>query len=64
MRTLASDAAFDMLMYVMIIPRAVFEILKRLLGCGFVLDTTDRVHDTTSYSTRESTEQNSRNWFL
>ena len=51
-RLLCLDRAFDMLMYVNVIPRIVFEMLKRNFGCGFINDGAKRVLTRHSYSLR------------
>ena len=48
-RLLCLDRAFDMLMYVNVIPRIVFEMLKRNFGCGFINDGAKRVLTRHSY---------------
>ena len=37
-------------MYLQIIPIVIFEIFKRIWGAGFQYTTSDRVHESTSYS--------------
>lgn len=49
-RVLAPDSSFDLLMYYTLVPKAIAEDLKRMMGCGFIYNTTDRVVDKTSYS--------------
>ena len=49
-RFLAPDSSFDLLMYYALVPKAIAEDLKRMMGCEFVYNTTDRVVDKTSYS--------------
>ena len=51
-RTLAADAAFDMLMYLVLVPRALVEMMKRMMGCFFIYNTTDRKVDKTAYNFR------------
>ena len=51
-RLLYLDRVFDMLMCFNVIPRIVFEMLKRNFGCGFINDGAKRVLTRHSYSLR------------
>ena len=52
-RMLVIDPTFRILMYVIIIPQVIKEMLKRFCGFGARSETTDRVRDSNSYSLRE-----------
>ena len=52
-RILAIDPAFDVLMYVIVIPHVIKEMLKRFCGFGARSETTERERDSNSYSLRE-----------